>query len=91
MFKSDRKLSGDHNQCQVCGEYFNSTRAFDWHRTGSYERGQRRCMTPAEMLKIGMAKNSGDWWVTSLRDYADSSPVSVAEAVSTDSQATPVA
>ena len=30
------KLTGDRNQCQACKEYFNSTHAFDKHRTGDF-------------------------------------------------------
>ena len=64
------KLSGDHNECSGCGELFNSTAAFDKHRTGSFgfhgKGVTRRCRTPAEMLAKGMAKNAGGWWVTAL-------------------------
>ena len=63
-----RKLTGDHNCCPTCGEYFNSTRAFDKHRTGDFEpRSSRRCLTTGEMSAIGMARNGGGWWVTKLR------------------------
>ena len=60
-----RNLSGDRNQCPTCGKFFNSTAAFEKHRVGTYEEG-RRCRTTEEMLSIGMAPNSTDWWVTAL-------------------------
>lgn len=59
------KLNGDRNQCMVCKEYFNSTYAFDKHRTGQYEDFGRRCFSPEEMIKMGMEKNSDGFWVTS--------------------------
>ena len=61
------KLKGDHCSCSACGEYFNSTRAFDKHRTGPYGFGTRRCRSIAEMLGLGMAKNARGLWVTALR------------------------
>ena len=65
-----RKLNGDHNQCPTCGEYFNSTKAFDKHRTGAYGGHQRRCLTVPEMLEAGMSKNKTDWWITKARPDA---------------------
>jgi hypothetical protein len=62
-----RRLSGDHNQCPGCSEYFNSTAAFDKHRIGRFGV-DRRCMTVPEMLAAGMAKSKTDWWVTELRE-----------------------
>jgi hypothetical protein len=66
------KLTGSRCQCSLppykgCGEYFNSTRAFDKHRTGSYAALQRRCLSAAEMTARGMAQNAKGFWVTSLR------------------------
>jgi len=63
------KLAGDRCQCaghpyRGCGEYFNSTRAFDKHRTGEYS--SRRCLSQAEMRAIGMAQNAAGFWVTEL-------------------------
>ena len=67
---SSVKLTGDHNECAGCGELFNSTAAFDRHRTGSFgfhgKGVTRRCLTPAEMLAKGMSKNATGWWVTEL-------------------------
>jgi hypothetical protein len=65
---TERTLRGDHCRCTSCGEYFNSTKAFDKHRRGSYP--ERRCLTPEEMLAIGMSKNAGDWWVTAALKMA---------------------
>lgn len=60
-----RELRGDRNQCPTCGKFFNSTSAFEKHRTGTYEEG-RRCMTTEEMLAAKMAINKDGWWVGSL-------------------------
>lgn len=57
-------LSGDRNQCPTCALYFNSTAAFDKHRTGPFS--DRRCLTVDEMAAKGMAKNSAGYWVTAL-------------------------
>ena len=65
---SERILRGDHCRCVACGGYFNSTRAFDKHRKGEYRN--RRCLTEAEMLEIGMAKNTDGWWVTAALKMA---------------------
>lgn len=59
------KISGDRNQCRGCGEYFNSTAAFDKHRTGDFGI-DRRCRMPDEMREKGMDKNAAGFWVTAL-------------------------
>lgn len=61
------KLSGDRNQCPSCLEYFNSTYAFDRHRTGIFGT-DRHCMTTEEMRAKGMEKNSSGFWVSKLRE-----------------------
>ena len=53
-------------QCAGCDLYFNSEGAFNKHRTGEHGNFTRRCRTEAEMLEIGMAKNSGGYWVSEL-------------------------
>lgn len=58
------RLTGDRNQCQGCKAYFNSTAAFDKHRTGQHGV-DRRCLTSDEMTARGMAKNAGGFWVGS--------------------------
>lgn len=67
------RLSGDRNQCQGCGEYFNSSAAFDKHRIGSfgapmgdgtYMMHSRRCRSVDEMEAAGMAKNNAGFWIT---------------------------
>ena len=57
-----KKLSGDRNQCQGCNEYFNSTSAFEKHRTGEFGK-DRRCRTEQEMTAIGMGVNQAGFWV----------------------------
>lgn len=56
-------LSGDRNQCRGCGEFFNSTFAFDKHRTGDFGKN-RRCLTPDEMRAKGMSKNAAGFWIS---------------------------
>lgn len=60
-----KTLSGDRNQCAGCGEYFNSSFAFDRHRVGEHEGEQRRCMTVDEMLARGMSVSASGFWITS--------------------------
>ncbi|MGA7807875.1 hypothetical protein, partial [Bradyrhizobium sp.] len=59
-----RKLTGDHCFCGTCGEYFNSTCAFDMHRVGSFRKNARRCLSVQEMTEIGMVRSKTDWWIT---------------------------
>jgi len=60
-------LRGDRCQCPACLELFNSARAFDYHRRGSFEPLTRRCLTVAEMAAAGMALNPPGFWVTETR------------------------
>lgn len=62
------KLTGDRNHCTTCGEYFNSTAAFDKHRRGDFgnEENPRRCLLPMQMMARGMATNAYGFWVTKL-------------------------
>jgi hypothetical protein len=73
-------LRGDRNECPGCAEVFNSTAAFDKHRTGKFgkapEDGGRRCRTVAEMEQIGMAKNAAGFWCTQLMPTDASAMVS---------------
>jgi hypothetical protein len=57
-----KPLSGDRNQCAGCKKYFNSTAAFDKHRTGQFGV-DRRCKTTEEMIADGMSQRSDDFWV----------------------------
>lgn len=50
------------SECRACGEVFAGTRAFDAHRVGPYIRGGRRCLTPSEMLAMGMFQDKRHWW-----------------------------
>lgn len=54
-------LRGDRNQCTGCGRLFNSTHAFEKHRTGAHGI-DRRCMTEAEMLDRGMVLGADSFW-----------------------------
>lgn len=61
----DKKLTigTDKCKCSVCGKYFNSTYAFDKHRTGPYGWNTRRCYSTIEMEEIGMVDKG--YWVGS--------------------------
>lgn len=61
------KLTDNRCQCRGCGEYFNSTAAFDYHRRGLDV--YRRCLQVAEMKKVGMLKNADGFWIR--RSYSD--------------------
>jgi hypothetical protein len=68
-------LRGDRNQCPTCLELFNSTFAFDLHRTGPYgnPKQPRRCLSEVEMA-AGMARNGSGYWVSRLREGAGRYP-----------------
>jgi hypothetical protein len=55
--------SGDRNQCPTCHKYFNSTSAFDRHRTGKVGTKERRCMTTEEMEAKKMCLNAAGFWI----------------------------
>lgn len=59
-----KHLSGDRNQCPGCGEYFNSSFAFEKHRTGDFGK-DRRCLTVDEMETKSMSKNAAGFWISS--------------------------
>ena len=65
------KLTGDHCQCPSCGQYFNSTYAFDYHRYGDYGKYLRKCRTLDEMRAIGMVLTNKGLWISQAK--ADSS------------------
>ena len=70
-------LRGDRNQCCGCGEYFNSTAAFDKHRTGDFSSvtNPRRCLSQPEMYAKGMARNRDGFWVTAVNPLFQKEPV----------------
>ena len=74
-------LIGDRNQCPACGELFNSSGAFDKHRTGDFSA--RRCLSVEEMTAKGMVPNETGFWLThrmsdeakrARREGADATP-----------------
>lgn len=71
--------NADRNMCPSCGEFFNSTAAFDKHRIDAPEG--RRCMDATEMLAKGMSKKETGHWVTRKMDST-----AVARAVGKTSQ-----
>ncbi|HLG79143.1 MAG TPA: hypothetical protein VFA09_03125 [Ktedonobacteraceae bacterium] len=50
------------SHCRACQHTFTSITAFDLHRSGSYERSTRRCLTEEEMRAKGMTRNGRGWW-----------------------------
>lgn len=56
-----KTLRGDRNQCAGCGEYFNSSHAFEKHRAGAIGV-DRHCLTRDEMLAKGMALGADEFW-----------------------------
>lgn len=64
-----KKLKGDRNQCQGCKEFFNSTRAFDKHRTGQFGL-DRHCMTKDEMVAKEMILGEDKFWRGSKMVFA---------------------
>lgn len=48
--------------CTVCGEYFQSDTSFMRHRRGPVD--DRSCMTPGEMIAVGMERNKQGRWIT---------------------------
>ena len=61
-------LRGDRCICRACGERFNSTAAFDAHRTGTPNikaiNYGRRCLLDFEMERKGMTRNEKGFWLT---------------------------
>jgi hypothetical protein len=62
-------LRGARCQCRSCEQQFNSSYAFERHRTGRYDiaapRFGRGCLTEAEMIDNGMARNRDGFWISS--------------------------
>jgi hypothetical protein len=54
-------------ECPACKKVFNSTYAFDAHRTGPYT--DRRCMSTEEMLQKKMGLNFRNRWVSGLQTH----------------------
>ncbi|VTU25129.1 hypothetical protein SRS16CHR_03598 [Variovorax sp. SRS16] len=67
--RSHPSLTGDRNQCPTCGDFFNSTHAFDRHRIGRHAGNQRRCLTAPEMEAQGIALTASGFWVSEIRRF----------------------
>lgn len=69
MSRGERfRLTGGRCQCPTCGELFGSVRSFDRHRVGAFAkpgewRGNRRCLSPAEMIAKGWRKTERSFWL----------------------------
>lgn len=49
-------------RCSGCQKKFNSLTSFDDHRTGSFSKGERRCLSVEEMHAKGMAQDATGKW-----------------------------
>ena len=59
-----RKLTASRCQCSGCGEFFNSTSAFDGHRVGGYATTtNRRCRSSDELIVLGWSRNLAGFWI----------------------------
>lgn len=56
------ELTGDRNQCPTCGEYFSTTKAFERHRVGNFDKKTRRCLSVSEIRAYPMRKDSKGFW-----------------------------
>jgi hypothetical protein len=61
------KLTGNRCKCPSCGQYFNSTYAFDTHRIGTFQPMRRMCLTPEQMIEEGMAQSAKGFWISHAR------------------------
>lgn len=62
------RLTGNRCQCPTCGLPFSSVREFDRHRVGTYAtpgqvRGNRRCLTVAELQARGWRPNARGFYM----------------------------
>jgi len=67
LLNRNARLTGARCKCGACGELFNSVRAFDRHRTGSFQPLMRRCRTPKEMQALRMSRKRAGFWITETR------------------------
>lgn len=63
------RLTGSRCRCAACLQFFNSTSAFDLHRTGTHGV-DRHCREPSEMLALGMSVNDLGFWIERRRGEA---------------------
>jgi hypothetical protein len=70
-----KELRGDHCRCSMCSLEFNSTYAFDKHRTGSWTA--RRCLSVEEMHAKGMVVSESGWWLST----ASKRPIPASDAI----------
>lgn len=49
-------------RCSGCQKKFNSLTTFDDHRTGSFSKNERRCLSAEEMHAKGMAQDAAGKW-----------------------------
>ena len=76
-------MRGERNQCSECGELFNSSSAFEKHRTGDFGkpgvRSKRRCFTIEEMKAKGFLKNEPGFWITGTNPLYGNASISRAQ------------
>lgn len=61
--KPNHERSQDYRlcQCSACRLFFGSVYYFDRHRVGRHEPYERRCLTPDELVAIGLEDRNGVW------------------------------
>ena len=66
----DNRLTGVKCKCSGCGNYFNSTSAFDKHRIGRIGKVNvpRHCLSIEQMISAGMAQNKAGYWSSKAWD-----------------------
>ena len=56
------RQGSDHCRCMECGEYFNSTYAFDLHRVGALPN--KRCLSTLELGSGGWGRGPLGHWLS---------------------------
>ena len=55
------------SQCGGCQKTFSTVEAFDLHRTGSFSKRTRHCLSEEDMQAKGMTQNTKGWWMAPQR------------------------
>lgn len=61
----------DKCRCPSCGEYFNTTYAFDQHRKGKLGTPERRCLSVLEMSSSRWTQKPSGHWLSPRRGAYD--------------------
>lgn len=72
LMECARCVLDDRWECIECGEYFDTGRAFRFHRAEDLRKlevTECRCMTPHEMRQRGMWQSDAGFWRVHKRTY----------------------